>query len=119
MQFSPSDPRGFLPLSPSGFHILLALSGGERHGYSIAKEVEFATKSVIKLSPATLYRQIKQMVAGGWIEAADRRDSEDPRRRYYRLTEWGRRVAEAEATRLAELVRVARSRQLLTLMEPL
>jgi len=108
-----SDPRLFLPLSPSAFHILLALADGERHGYAISKEAEVATAGSLRLGPGTLYRLIKQMVTDGWIVEINRIDASDPRRRVYRLTKWGRRVASAEAERLAELVRVAQSRKLL------
>jgi DNA-binding PadR family transcriptional regulator len=108
------DPRAFLPLSPSGFYILLALAAEERHGYSIAKEVEDATDGAVHLGPGTLYRLIKQMVTDGWIVEVDRVDSEDPRRRYYRLTPWGRRIARAEAERLADAVRTAMERRLLS-----
>ena len=110
---SPDDPRAFLPLSASAFHILLALAEGDRHGYSISKEVETATDGSVHLGPGTLYRLIKQMLADGWLAEVARIDPEDPRRRYYRLAPWGRRIAGAEAARLAELVRVAQSRNLL------
>ncbi len=108
-----SDPRALLPLSASAFHILLALSEDDRHGYSIAKEVDATTHGEVRLGPGTLYRLIKEMVADGWIAEVEKRDSEDPRRRYYRLTPWGRKIASAEAARLDELVRLARSRHLL------
>ncbi|HUA09433.1 MAG TPA: PadR family transcriptional regulator [Candidatus Acidoferrales bacterium] len=108
------DPRAFLPLSPSAFYILLALAAEERHGYSVAKEVEEATNGAVRLGPGTLYRLIKQMVTDGWIVEIDRVDSEDPRRRYYRMTPWGRRIATAEAERLADAVRTARERRLLS-----
>jgi DNA-binding PadR family transcriptional regulator len=109
-----SDPRVFLPLSPSAFYILLAVSAEERHGYSIAKEVEETTGGSVRLGPGTLYRLIKQMVTDGWLVEVDRVDSEDPRRRYYRLTPWGKRVARAEAERLADAVRTAVDRKLLS-----
>jgi DNA-binding PadR family transcriptional regulator len=108
-----SDVRTLLPLSPSAFYILLALAAEERHGYSITKEVEDATDGSVRLGPGTLYRLIKQMVLDGWIVEVDRVDSEDPRRRYYRLTPWGRRIARAEAERLAHAVNTARDRRLL------
>ncbi len=99
-----------LPLSTSGFHILLALADGERHGYAISKEVDDATRGAVSLGPATLYRTIKQFLADGWIaEVGD----DDDRRRTYRLTARGRRVAQAEAERLEAVVRVARERHLL------
>lgn len=108
-----SDPRAMLPLSASSFHILLALAEEERHGYSIAKEVEAATGGSMRLGPGTLYRLIKEMVADGWIVEVEKPDSDDSRRRYYQLTAWGRRIASAEARRLDEIVRMARSRHLL------
>lgn len=114
MRVAANDPRALLPLGASAFYILLALAEGERHGYSIAKEVEDASDGAIHLGPGTLYRVIKQMVVDGWIEDVHRSDPEDPRRRYYRLTKWGRRIAIAEAERLAELVRTARARHLLS-----
>jgi DNA-binding PadR family transcriptional regulator len=99
-----------LPLSASGFHILLTLADGERHGYAIAKEVEDATHGAIGLGPATLYRTIKQFLADGWIAEVD---GDDERRRVYRLTPRGRKVAQAEAQRLEAVVKVARERRLL------
>jgi DNA-binding PadR family transcriptional regulator len=110
---SSENLEALLPLSPSAFYILLALAAEERHGYSISKEVEEATNGSVRLGPGTLYRTIKQMVLDGWIVEVDRVDSEDPRRRYYRLTPWGRRIARAEAQRLEDAVRTARSRRLL------
>jgi DNA-binding PadR family transcriptional regulator len=98
------------PLSPSSFYILLALADGERHGYAIAKEVEDATGGATVLGPATLYRTIKQLLADGWITEVD---GDDERRRVYRLTPRGRRIAQAEAQRLEHLVSMARERRLL------
>ncbi len=107
------DPSALLPLGSSAFQILLALAERERHGYSIGKEVEASTGGNIKLGPGTLYRVLKQMAADGWIVETER-DTEDPmRRRYYKLSPWGRRIAQAEAARLEDLVRIARSRKLL------
>jgi DNA-binding PadR family transcriptional regulator len=109
-----SDPRSALPLSTAAFSILLALAEGDRHGYSISKEVDAQTAGAVKLGPGTLYRVIKQMLADGWIGEAPAADvDDDERRRNYRLTPWGRRIAEAEARRLADLVLVARERRLL------
>ncbi|HEX4014503.1 MAG TPA: PadR family transcriptional regulator [Candidatus Cybelea sp.] len=107
------DPAPLLPLATSAFHILLALAEGERHGYSIGKAVEAATNGQINLGPGTLYRQLKQMSSDGWIVETERGDDDAMRRRYYRLTPWGRKIAQAEAVRLARLVAVARSRRLL------
>ena len=109
------DPDALLPLGASAFHILLALADGEKHGASISTEVESATRGKIRLMPGALYRYLKQMLADGWIAETLRGDDDDQRRRYYRLTTWGRRIAQAEATRLEEVVHMARSRQLLAL----
>jgi DNA-binding PadR family transcriptional regulator len=108
------DARAVAPLGASTFYILLALAGGDRHGYGVIKEVEAQTSGAVKLGPGTLYRLIKQLLADGWIveiegDAADG----DERRRYYRLTPRGRAIARAEAERLDSLVAVARERRLL------
>lgn len=112
MSRAADDLREALPLSAAMFHILLALAGGERHGYGIIKEVEAQTDRTVKLAPATFYRLAKQMQNDGWIADVGS-DDDDERRRYYRLTPRGRRIAQAEAQRLEELVRVARARRLL------
>jgi DNA-binding PadR family transcriptional regulator len=104
------------PLTPAMFHILLALAGGERHGYGIMREVERATEGAFQLGPGTLYRSIKQMLALGLIEESGERpdpELDDERRRYYRITGAGRRAASQEARRLARLVDEARARRLL------
>jgi DNA-binding PadR family transcriptional regulator len=103
-----------LPLGASTFYILLALAGGARHGYAIAKEVEEETGGAVKLPPGTLYRLIKQLTADGWIvERESGSDGDNDRRRTYALTPRGRRIAQAEARRLDEAVAMARSRHLL------
>jgi len=110
------EPKSFLPLTPAIFHILLALAGGERHGYGIMQEVDASTNGQQKLGPGTLYGSIKRLLANGLIEeSGDRPDPalDDQRRRYYRLTERGRRVAAAEAQRLERLVVEARAKRLL------
>jgi len=111
------DPEELLPLSPAVFHVLLALADAERHGYGIIKEVESRTDGRVRLGPGTLYGSIKRMIEEGLIEESDERpDSslDDERRRYYRLTNFGRRVASAEAERLEGLVASARSKRLLS-----
>ena len=105
-----------LPLTPAIFHILLALAGGERHGYGIMREVAGSTQGQTRLGPGTLYRSIKQLLEAGLIAESDERPDpalDNERRRYYRLTSFGQRVAQAEAVRLDRLVRLARERQLL------
>jgi DNA-binding PadR family transcriptional regulator len=100
-------------VSTSAFHILLALADGERHGYAITREVAEETDGEVKLGPGTLYRMLKQLLDDEWIVEIDRADADDARRRYYRLTPRGRRVAQAEVARLANVVRLARARRLL------
>jgi DNA-binding PadR family transcriptional regulator len=110
-------PEGMLPLTPAVFHILLALADGERHGYGIKQEIAARTDGVMNIGPGTLYGAIKRLLAQGVIEEADERPDpamDDERRRYYRLTDFGRRVTQAEAERLAGLVRQAQAKQLLT-----
>jgi DNA-binding PadR family transcriptional regulator len=106
-----------VPLTPVAFHILLALADEDRHGYAIMKEVASETDGQIRLGPGTLYGAIKKLLADGLIEEADERPDpslDDARRRYYRLTKHGARVASAEAGRLAALVKVARRKKLLS-----
>jgi DNA-binding PadR family transcriptional regulator len=106
----------FLPLTPAVFHILLALADAERHGYAIMDHVAQTTDGQIKMGPGTLYGTIKRLLDGGLIEESDERpdpEMDDERRRYYRLTDLGRRVMTAEAQRYARLVKVARASGLL------
>jgi DNA-binding PadR family transcriptional regulator len=114
------DPESLLPLTPAVFHIMLALADGERHGYGIMQEVAARTGGKMRLGPGTLYGSIKRMLADGMIaESGERPDPalDDERRRYYRLTGYGRRVAEAEARRLAQLLGVAQEKRLLPGLE--
>jgi DNA-binding PadR family transcriptional regulator len=109
------------PLSPTVFHILLALGEGDRHGYSIMQEVAARSGGQVQLGPGTLYGAIKRMIQDGLIEESDERpdpDLDDERRRYYRLTDLGQRAAAAEADRLAKLVRLARTKSLLKVSKP-
>ena len=90
------EPRDLLPLSPAVLNIMLALAGEERHGYGIMREVEERSGGRTKLGPGTLYGSIKRMLADGLIEESDERPDpamDDQRRRYYRITDFGRRVA--------------------------
>jgi DNA-binding PadR family transcriptional regulator len=108
-------PEELLPLTPAVFHILLVLADGGRHGYGIMKEVETQTEGRIAMGPGTLYGSIKRMLTIGLIEESIERPDpglDDQRRRYYRLTWFGRQVARAEAERLARLVQVAQAKQL-------
>jgi DNA-binding PadR family transcriptional regulator len=97
-------------------HILLALADKERHGYGIMKEVEERTGGEVRLGPGTLYGAIKRMLADGLVEeSVERPDPEldDQRRRYYRITGFGRRVVGAEIERLARLVSAARAKNVI------
>jgi DNA-binding PadR family transcriptional regulator len=109
------DPDTLLPLTPAMFHVLIALADGERHGYAIIKEIERRTSGDKRLSAGTLYALVRRFVAEGVIEeSADRPDPslDDERRRYYRLTAFGRDVAHAEAHRLETLIAMARAKHL-------
>src|SRR5689334_21592934 len=99
------------------FHILLALAGEEQHGYAIMQEIARLTDGDLDVEPGTLYRALRRMLADGWVTESARRpaaDLDDERRRYYRLTPLGRRVATAEADRLARLLSIARAHRLLS-----
>ena len=105
------DAAGLLPLPPATFHILLSLADEDRHGYAIIQDVAARTSGELKLSPGTLDRSIQRMLEQGLlIEPRDRPapENDDERRRYYRITPYGRAVARAEARRLTQLVRFAR-----------
>src|ERR687886_2787471 len=110
------EPQDLLPLTPAVLNILLALADGERHGYGIMREVEERTGGEVRLGPGTLYGSIKRMLADGLIEESDERpdpELDDQRRRYYDITDFGRRVAGAEVGRLAGLVRTAQRKRLI------
>ena len=109
-------PESQLPLAPATFEILLALVDGERHGYAIMKDVTTRTGGAVKLGPGTLYGALKRLLEGGLVEeSSERSDPElgDDRRRYYRLTGFGLRVARLEARRLDAMVRAARQKKLI------
>jgi len=112
MKRNSAVPASLLPLGASAFAILLALADGERHGAAITAEIEETTDGAIRLLPGALYRFLKQMTADGWIVEYDAEET-DGRLRFYRLTPWGRRIAQAEAQRLNTFVRLARERRLL------
>jgi DNA-binding PadR family transcriptional regulator len=102
--------RAQLPLHPHTFHILVALAAGDQHGYAILQDVEARTQGAVKLSAGGLYRSIHRLLEEGLITEPRRLPvpGDDPRRRYYRLTSFGRAVALAETRRLDALVRLAR-----------
>ena len=114
LEFPMPDPKpeSFLPLPAAVFHILIALADRDRHGYSIMQDVAARTSGKVQLSAGTLYSSIRRMLEQGLIEElADSPDpsSTDERRRYYRLTRFGKRVATADVERLNALVSQARA----------
>lgn len=104
------DPDTLLPLPTAAFHILVALADAERHGYAIMQEVAERTGGRTRLNPGTLYTTIARLLEQGLIEELDERPAgrDDERRRYYRITPDGRRVAQAELARLGDLVSLGR-----------
>lgn len=115
MPKTPTSPHDFIPLTPPVFHILLAISDGARHGYAIIKEVEVRSQGDVMLSTGTLYAAIKRLLGDGLIQETDSGKAMvnvDERRRYYRLTALGRKVARAEVNRMIELVNVAEEKRL-------
>ena len=100
----------FLPLSPASLHILLSLAAEDRHGYGIMQEVAQQSEGQYKLGPGTLYDNLKSLTTQGLVEESTRQfPGEDPRRRYYHLSSFGRRVLTAEIARLDSVVRTARA----------
>ena len=107
---SESSVSAFSPLPLPVFHMLLALSDGERHGYFLKREILRRTGGKLNLGSGALYGSISRMLDQGLIEESEERPDphlDDQRRRYYRITPLGRRVAQAEAVRLQKLVRLA------------
>lgn len=107
--------EAFLPLPASAMHIVVALAQGEKHGYAIMREVEELSAGAVRMGPGTLYGSIKRMIDQGLLEETDERPDpalDDERRRYYRLTDLGRRVGAAEHTRLSRLLTAAQARRL-------
>ena len=108
------SPESELPLPAATFHILMALADEDRHGYAIIQEVAARTGGEVTLGAGTLYRSLQRMVDQGYVTELTMRerpskDEDDARRRYYRLTPFGRAVAEAETRRLGDLLRLARA----------
>jgi DNA-binding PadR family transcriptional regulator len=111
MPFKPSDSA--LPLTPISFEILLALLHGEHHGYAILHAVESRLTGKLPLRTGTIYRALARLLDEGLIERGTAASDDDPRRRYYRITAYGRQTARAEAQRLADQVEAARAHRLL------
>lgn len=115
-------PDSQLPLTPTVFHILLALADEDRHGYGIIQEVKLRTQNKVHLMAGTLYGAIKRLLERGLITETDERpdpELDDERRRYYRLTDFGQRVLAAEVARLEEQVQQARNKQLMPNSKPI
>ncbi len=109
-----SDPRSYLPLTGPVFQILLAIAGGERHGYGILLEIERRSEGAVKMGTGTLYTAIKRMLVSGLIEQSRSRphpSEDDERRTYYQLTTLGAQVVRAEAARMDSLVGLAREKR--------
>jgi DNA-binding PadR family transcriptional regulator len=108
------DVDRLLPLRPVTFQILLTLAGGERHGYGITQDIAGRTSARMRLEPGNLYRSLRTMLDDGLIEESERRpapDLDDERRRYYRITPLGRRVAAAEIARLEDVIADAKAQK--------
>jgi DNA-binding PadR family transcriptional regulator len=111
-----------LPMTPAMFHVLLALADGDKHGYAIMKEVTRLTDGAVSLSAGTLYGILRRLESEGLVVEKDERPApelDDERRRYYHLTEFGRRVARAEAERLEDMVELARAKKLMVKVKPI
>jgi DNA-binding PadR family transcriptional regulator len=103
------DANRFLPLTPATLHILLALAGGDMHGYAIMQDVLRQSEGRYKLGPGTLYDNLQKLVKQGMVkELGAKAGDEDSRRRYYRLTSLGSGVLSAEISRLEGVVRDAK-----------
>ena len=103
------DLTPFLPLSPAILHILLSLAGEDRHGYGIMQEIARQSDGQYKMGPGTLYDNLQKMMRQGMVEnAASPSENDDSRRRYYKLTDFGRRLLSTEVRRLESVVREAR-----------
>ena len=104
------------PLPSAAFHILLSLADEDMHGYAIMRGVEEQTEGRMRLGPGTLYSSIQVLLEEGFIEEVEGNAEHEPgheRRRYYHLTSAGRKLAQAEASRLADLLRFARAKKIL------
>lgn len=110
------DIQSLLPLTPTVFHMLLALADGEKHGYGIMQTVEEETHGQMQIRTGSLYGSIRRMIESGLIEEINERPDpalDDERRRYYALTDFGRRVLTAEAARIAQAMAVIQGKRIL------
>jgi DNA-binding PadR family transcriptional regulator len=107
------EVAALLPLKPQDFHILFVLLDGDRHGYGMVKEIDRQTDGQIRLEAGNLYRSVRRLIKQGLIAETDRRpapESDDERRRYYSVTEFGRQVVAAETDRMRAVVAAAEAR---------
>lgn len=107
-----TEADDLLPLPPVTFHILVALADEDRHGYAIMQDIAQRTDGALKLGAGTLYRSVQRMLEQGLVTEVSTRpapEMDDERRRYYRITPFGRTVAKAEARRLAQMLKLARA----------
>ena len=104
------DEKSFLPLNPATMHILLALAGEDRHGYGIMQEVGRQSLGHYKIGPGTLYDNLQKLLDAGLVAESGCRAEVDSRRRYYRLTAFGRKVLTADLDRLEAVIREAKGR---------
>lgn len=110
------NPDSFLPLRPVEFEILLVLADGDHHGYAIIQQTQERTEGRMKLETGTLYRALRRLSSNGLVQPVAKRPApelDDERRRYFAITPLGRKVAAAEARRMASLVDAARARSLI------
>jgi DNA-binding PadR family transcriptional regulator len=112
MSRTPRSPDDFIPLKPDAFYVLLVLLTGERHGYAIMRDAAERSDGRVELQAGALYRLLARMLDDGLVVESQRRpaaDADDERRRYYRITQLGRRTMAAEAERMASLAAAARA----------
>ena len=103
-------PDDIPPLTPAVFHVLLALTGGDRHGYAILKDIQQRTNGSMKMQAGTLYGTLQRLLDLGWVDEIDPPDDEaDSRRRYYRLNREGRLAIQTDVQRMDTLVKAARA----------
>lgn len=110
------DIQSLLPLTPTVFHMLLALADGEKHGYGIMRSVSEETQGRMQIKTGSLYGSLQRMIEAKFIEETDERpdpELDDERRRYYGLTDFGRRVLTAEAARIEQATSVIRMKRVL------
>ena len=110
------DIHNLLLLTPTVFHMLLALADGEKHGYGIMRSVEEETQGQMQIRTGSLYGSIQRMIEAGLIEETHERpdpELDDERRRYYGLTDFGRRALTAEAARIARAMAVIQGKHIL------